>query len=584
MVRTEGDSCTFVAAVGAPARLYSIRMYQDAASILLAAAVGLLLVGLVRRAAPIWLAVAILVLPALVLLGDFQRQQISAHGLLHASIVYSIHERGLPAEHPLLAGQPLRYPYLHHWLVAIVAAVLDVPPGTVFGFSGLLSLLILCVACDYGAKQLDADRGFRILVIILAATGSAILSRGPLAELAARANLLSDGRLLPWLKFTGVNSNHLGLACAAVALAALLRSERNLRASLGVLAAATLGAGLLYPVSLLAIFSWTACFAAAEIWRHGAAGRGRALALAGSAGAGLLVSLPYLLSVAAGRGAAGAMLVPPNLDYVLRHGAILATTLAVPAVILWTGRRELFGLFERHPRNGLALAGSACATFAWYLFGFISPLTAYKNPLAGFLPTALLLAWPLRSLCRRRPLTAGFTLALFALPWAAYCLDSWLRPWPVSERVARQGMNLVPLDPGEVQLQAFLAEATPARAVIVDSRASAAPFAHRALLVAPADLEVRGMRDGWGMSADTILGAVTGADHETVNRRRAMVAALLALQGPAPEPALLATLRREAGTDVYVVVREAEARERLAGKAGLRPVFSSPTAAVLRLE
>jgi hypothetical protein len=42
------------------------------------------------------------------------------HEFMHASIVFNIINEGVPPEDVLLAGHPLKYPWIHHYIVAIL--------------------------------------------------------------------------------------------------------------------------------------------------------------------------------------------------------------------------------------------------------------------------------------------------------------------------------------------------------------------------------------------------------------------------------------------------------------------------------
>ena len=77
---------------------------------------------------------------ALLYLWSEDLRVVSTHGFLHTSIVYAIVDRGAPPECPLLAGEPLYYPWAHHQLVAWLMEGLRLSPSTGFAVLNVLAL------------------------------------------------------------------------------------------------------------------------------------------------------------------------------------------------------------------------------------------------------------------------------------------------------------------------------------------------------------------------------------------------------------------------------------------------------------
>jgi hypothetical protein len=151
--------------------------------------VAALWLALRLRARP-WIAFLLWLVPTLVLFLDFERQTVSAHGLLHASIVYDILERGAPPGHPLLGGETLRYPWAHHWIVAVAARLFGATPAAAFGATGILSLALFGFLLDRAAREIHEDVRYRILAVALALFGPNPFSYGPLASALARSLIL----------------------------------------------------------------------------------------------------------------------------------------------------------------------------------------------------------------------------------------------------------------------------------------------------------------------------------------------------------------------------------------------------------
>jgi hypothetical protein len=536
-----------------------------------------------------WIAFLLWLVPTLLLVLDFERQTVSAHGLLHASIVYDILERGAPPGHPLLGGEPLRYPWAHHWIAAAAARLFGMTPAAVFGATGLLSLALFGFFLDRAAREIDPDVRYRVLAVALALFGPNPFSYGPLASALARAGVPLEPRAVPWLKFAGVNSNHLGLMFSALALLAILRtvaSERPERSVYVLAGASMLGSALLYPMSFLTNGVWLVAAAAWLALRQGPSGRARAFRLLAAATLGTLPALPYLWQISAGRSAAGALRIAPSAEYVLRHLTILGVALALPILLIVTVRPR-----SLRDERATVLTLCAAAALAVFALAFITPLVAYKFLMASLLPLGLLAAVPLRRLWEARPLPALACLLILFLPLGMRMGSAVTEGWPAAQPLTRKGAYLEPLDPAERDLCRWIASRTPKDALFVDDRLTVPPFGRRQLLVGlsqPSGTSA-GTHDGWGMSSELILGEVTGADPETVERRKRITGELLSGRTGPVGDALLESLAAEAeGHPLYVIARGEGIAARLRGASeavasGLRPVYRGPAASVFRL-
>lgn len=537
-----------------------------------------------------WIAFLLWLVPTLALVLDFERQTVSAHGLLHASIVYDILERGAPPGHPLLGGEPLRYPWLHHWLAAGAVRLFGVTPAAVFGATGILSLLLFGFFLDRAARELDPDFRYRALAVALALFGPNPFSYGPLASALARAGVPLEPRAVPWLKFSGVNSNHLGLMFSAVALLAILRaagSESPRRSVYALAGISMLGSALLYPMSFLTNGVWLTATAAWLVLRKGRSGRARAFGLLAAATLGTLPALPYLWQAGTGRSAAGALQVAPTLGYVLRQLEIVSVALALPLLLIALSWRR------RKDDQAAVLTLCAASALAVFAFGFITPLVAYKFLMASLMPLGLLAAMPLRRLWEERPLPALACLLVLFLPLGMRMGRAVVDGWPAAQPLTHRAAYLEPADPAERDLCRWIADHTPKGALFVDDRLTVPPFGRRQLFVAPsqpAPSSRAGTHDGWGMSTDLILGEVTGADPAKVARRKRIAAELLGGgTGPVGEEVLKSLAAEADGHPVYVIARGEGIAARLSGGSavapgGLRPVYRRPAVSVFQLQ
>lgn len=534
---------------------------------------------LLRLRAPLWVFLALALVPTIVLSADVARRTVAVHGLMHLGFVYEILERGAPPENPLLGGEPLRYPWAHHLAVA-GAAGLGIPPGLAFAATHVLALLLFCLALDRAAAALDRDPVFRVFAVALALFGTAPFVRPPLASLAVALGIPLEPRAIPWLKFLGVNSNSIGLAFTALALLGLVGIVTGMRAAYGPLLLAVFGSALFYPMSFLAIGLWTAvtfCWLASR-----RDSRPAAALTAAAATLGALPGLPFLWLVSHGRSAAGSLQESPTTAYVLRHGLILLTLLALPAALAAARARGTVAWLRARPRSAVLLALCAAAALGVFGLGFLRPLVAYKLLLAALLPIGLLTAVPLRDLYERLPAAALAVLALVLLPTAWGIGSTLSLGWPVTDPLVEQGGFVELIDPAERDLTSWIAGETPRDALFIDRRRTIPPFGRRQLFVAlAAEPAPAGVRDGWGMPSELILGEVTGADPGRIERRRRIAETLLDPRSPVTVESSLVKLDVEAeGRAVYIVARDETAAARLSRAAGLRQVWQGPAATV----
>ena len=84
---------------------------------------------LLRRDAPLGAFLAVLLAVPLALIQLCASVRITGwHNLMHSSFIYQIERGGGVPENPLMAGEPLRYYYGQHWLLAQVMRVVPLAP------------------------------------------------------------------------------------------------------------------------------------------------------------------------------------------------------------------------------------------------------------------------------------------------------------------------------------------------------------------------------------------------------------------------------------------------------------------------
>ena len=551
----------------------------------------LLFAWLLRYQQRLWPMLLILVLALVMAYQDAQLALMSNHGLMHTSIVYELANRGAPPENPLLAGEPLYYPYGHHFLINALMPLTSLSPGWWFVVSNVLSLLLLILVVDRIAALCSSDRWFRGLAVFISLVGCNPTAQGPLRQPLLWLGIPNEHRTVTLEKFLNVNSNPLGMLCFALAFWGLARlvCQRPAAASYLMIFVGLLGAAFLYPIvwpGILGCMGLTILY----LWWCNASGQRRAaLCLSGLWVAGLALSLPWLLGLSDGKSAEAALQFWPSRWHLFRNGLVIATTLALPLILAWFFRRRLREALESHGRLMLFLLLNALALLGLYWLVFFPLHAEYKYLMMAELPLALILAWMLRPLAARRWLATTALLAIMALPanWVLwrYAVSGY---GPAADPALTVNGQLEHRDPHQRDLYQWLRRQTPVDAAVVDRFLSVPAFAQRPLMVALDDRRDSGQlqgRDGWSMTAATILEQVHGADPLVLATRRQLVTDLYNERTIARLPVLVTALQAQLpDRPVYILARDSDEQARMAAVPGLRSVFANEAAVVYRIQ
>ena len=542
---------------------------------------------LLRYQQRLWPMLLILALALVMAYQDAQLALMSNHGLMHTSIVYELANRGAPPENPLLAGEPLYYPYGHHYLINALMPLTSLSPGWWFVLCNVITLLLLILLIDRLAALCSSDRWFRGLAVFITLVGCNPTAQGPLRQPLLWLGIPNEHRTVTLEKFLNVNSNPLGMLCFALAFLGLARlvCRRPAMPSYLMVFAGLMGAAFLYPIvwpGILGCIGLTILY----LWWCNAQGHPRAaLWLAGIGGLGLLLSLPWLLGLSDGKSAEAALQFWPSRWHLFRNGLVIATTVALPLILGWVFCRRLQKALASQGRLMLFLLLNALALLGLYWLVFFPLHAEYKYLIMAELPLSLILAWLLRPLAARRWLATTALLALMALPanWVLwrYAVSGF---GPTADPGLSVGGQLEHREPLQRELYQWLRRQTPSDAAVVDRYLSVPAFAQRPLMVALDDRRDRGLlqgRDGWSMTAKTILEQVHGADPEILAARRHLVDALYNSPNPGQLPTVLAGLQAQLpDRPIYVLAREPSERGRLAAASGVRRVFANEAADV----
>jgi hypothetical protein len=511
-----------------------------------------------------WAVLGVLAIPILVIPLLHPAFRISGHhAYFHWSIAYGLLNGHLPPEDPLMAGQPLRYPWLYHLAAAGLTKALQIAPTNIF--------YALNVAVFAGSTAVAWSIGRRLsdnpmtpaLAALLSTTGMAPLHGGPWRQALTHLPKIDlDPRISSLHKYLEPSGNPLGILVFLAFLLVLLRASRSERISLwnlGGLAALTLAAALLYPPTILSVVGGTGVWLAVRLIGGKKAVWIPMMQIAAAVSAGCLLSLPYLLTMRSPNG--------PSFVVTLRPGLVAANVISVAAAVglpfallLWERRRS--AVATRSPEWWLiasfAVFSLGMAIFTkWYNAG------QYKFLLSGCIAVALLTAAPLAAFLAAKPLPALLACLLFAIPSTTY-MATFSNHWPVVDQLEDRGMALHHADPDEDEIQTWVREKTPIDSVVVDTALTAPVLAQRPLFIGT-DLrtEAFGKNDGWNLLAQQFL-EQGGQDPAEIARRKATATALLTGSGPSDVARELTEARSACPARPLVIIcRDARARHRL---------------------
>ncbi|MEO2048077.1 MAG: hypothetical protein ABGX16_16095 [Pirellulales bacterium] len=545
---------------------------------------------LLRQDRPMWLMLLLLLVPVIIASADINLQVISAHGFMHASIVYELDQRGVPPENPLLAGEPLHYPYGHHYLISQLIHVLPVAPGRWFVFTNLLCLLLFSLVLERIARLFSPDRTYRILAVFISLVGCNPFANGPLREPFLMLSLPNENRTILLGKFLSINSNSLGLLCFAVAFLGLLRLITNVKGSVLsylLIASGFVGAAFLYPVVWPGILVCIG-LAALYLWYlriPGAFQTGGYLMVILIAG--VAVVMPWFWSIGDGK-AASAMPQIISFRGLLRNALVIVTSMTLPIGLAWFMRKTLMEKFRAHlPMMQYCLLCLVALQVMFWLI-FIPIHSEYKYLAMSEIPLALILALLLQKLLERRWVTAMVVLFFVSLPVNWVIWRNVVSGYgPVSDPVVCEGNLIIHQEPNQQALYQWIRQETKPNAVFIDTYLTVPPFAQRQLFVgldARRDSGQLHGRDGWSMTAKMFLELVNGSDPQVLERRRYLAKQLLLKDNSKIYSKLIHQLIAEVpGRNLYIIAREPEVKQKLSHTPGIQQTYSNSSATVFQV-
>lgn len=555
--------------------------------------VGLLFV-LLRRGAPLWLFVLImLVLVSCV--NVLPEYPVIWHGFMHLSMVYEIFERGVPPENPLMIGEPLRYMWAHHALIAWLMKAVPWSPTVWFTIIDCVVLLLFGAVLLGIARRVAADRNYAFFALMLALCGPSPFAAGaPLPTFVEQAfGVTLEHRYITLTKFAALNNNQLGILCFSLALWGLVSlaagEQRRIRAY-ATIGAGILGTGAFYPPAWTALIPISALAAGYFLLRGGADLRRPALVVAGVVAAASAAILPLMLSFTSGKAGGSAIVILPSMKHMLHNVFEVVPFLGLAALLAWLRRESLVEAYRQRPHVVAVLALAMLAGVGMFVGISIPPASEYKYLGYASVPLAFLFAVALNDLYRRRAGIAIVLMTLILMPEVYGDLYGLRYRHLVTDPVVNDGPYLRHTDSEQDALYGWIAGETPREAVFVDTHLTIPVLGRRQLLIGTDHRrrsgELHGLQqDGWFITAEKFLRQITGVPRERRLMLQSLADEMLDAAGGVVDSGFLEQLMAESqGRPVYVVARDPALRRRFAASGGLRLAYAGPAASVFRVD
>jgi hypothetical protein len=496
------------------------------------------------------------------------------HGMLHQSYALAC-VRSVPPEDPLVAGYPLKYGWIGHWIVGHLAVTLHVAPLILIAILDVFMLPLSMLFTALAARRLTSDRVAIGIAGVLGVWGVSIFHGTPLQEIFVTWTpwMKLDPRPIPLDKFFNPNQNQVGVLCSAGALwcvLSALTSEGRIWKWLLALGAFTVIAALIYPMAWSGIGLMIAGGGAAVILGFEARAQWRMIACGAGAALATIPCAPYLWSVGAEKNPWGSMKLGPDVASLAEVLPAVALFALPTLLACWFGRERLKEAWRSRSSVGRYLAGSSVALLLAGLFIRVPTAAEYKFLLQSCAPLACLLGLGLSGVLAERrvlawPLCA--TMCLGAGSMLAY--RGW---WPLAQPLAFDGAYVRMADPSLDKALIWMRGNLPLDAVVISREASVATSAGRSLAMGPdrtgrfsqrevwsgvdddrakatPDRELERpkamRRDGWMINTTTMGVFMLGHPTKFVFARRNIVESVLAADWPIRLDVTMANIERE---------------------------------------
>jgi hypothetical protein len=566
-----------------PAFLRLLDPYDTFALILAIAITALVGLSLRRRFGPWVIALAAFVpVPAVALFAK-QFDFAGWHAFMHASPIYQIIDRGVfRPEEPLYAGGAIRYPWVEHWLTAQASLITGVNPLVISLIAETFAYVVFLGSAAWLASTLTRDRVTIALATLLSAFGITLFHFGFLAAPAQRAfpPLWLDPRAVPLDKFLNITAAPIGYAAMVLAAAAGVRlvcGMGSARRMIVLIAACTLVAAFIHPLSWLGILAYEGVAGIVLLAARRRDELVRAGQLALAVGVPSALAFPYLRSVGESESSDGWMGITRSAElFGIKAGNVLFF-LATFVLLAYLNRAELIRMVRERNRAAIMLLLAVVTLATAYLVVRAPGLNEYKFLLDLVPAAAAIMALSLRERLRNH---RGLSLALLFLLVGPGCrLLGFRLRFGVTDPVRIEGRYQRALDPDVDQLYRWVASHTPKDAVFIAGDLRMPPLGRRSLYIA-VDAPWKGP-DGWGLRRKELLQWHVRRSDAEMNRRQRLASAVLSPQWDVPPADLMTAIQADVpGRPLFVHAQTPDVAAKLDSTPGFTRQFANPAGAV----
>ena len=520
------------------------------------------------------------------------------HGFFHASIVYQIVNGSIPPNNPILAGEPLLYPWGSHLLVAGIVSLLHLSPPTVFALLNLCFLALTLIVAFKISLFVYSDRLSGLFAGFLSIFGITFIHRGPVAEILNRIDSLvkvklfrMDVRAIPVIaKFVSSGANNqFGILLFAVFIYSILHifcHSKKARIYYFTVFISSLGIGFFYPIYLPAIAASSLACCTVIYLQQGRVVLTKIFGLTTCIILGIVPMLPYLHQITTGKAQTAAItlallkkqhLFTQSLTY-------LVTVLPILIVLIW--KRKLIIKMIRNANLSVMILITIVVTTALMWIFMTSPTgVEYKYLILSVFTLGIFSSFSFRDLYSNQRIICFILLTIFLIPMSSFMLyDSGQKP--ITDPYIEKGMYLFHKQPNENALYSYISSQTKPDAIFVDSYLTIPVFGRRQLYIG---LDIRrktfgwGRNDGWTSKAKRLLNE-QGYPSEITDLRRRLASEIYDdTTNKISNYALNKFTKISIKNDVYIVARDAKTNDKIAHNEGFSKVFESGVTALYKL-
>jgi hypothetical protein len=505
------------------------------------------------------------------------------HGFMHASVIYQIMQRGiLPPEEPLWAGGTLRYPWVDHLLLAQGSRISGANPLVLSLIAQTFAYIAFLAAAAWLASTVTRDRMTIALATLLSGFGISIFHYGFLAGPAQRAfpPLWLEPRVIPLDKFLNITAAPIGYAAMGVASVAAVRLVCGLgspRRMLVLIAACTLVAAFIHPLSWLGVLVYGAVAGVMLLAARRREELIRAGQLALAVGIPSALAFPYLRSVGASESSDGWMGITSSPHILGLKAANLAFFLFAFALLAYLHRAELIRMVRERNRAAIMLLLAIAALATAYLVVRTPVLNEYKFLLQLAPAAAAIMALSLRERLRNH---RALGLGLIFLLVSPGCRTLGFRlGFGVTDPVRIEGRYQRAIVPAVDELYQWVALHTPTDAVFIAGDLRMPALGRRPLYIA-ADAPWRGP-DGWGLRRSQLLQWHVRRSDAATSRRQRLASTILSPVWDTPPAEVMSAIQADIpGRPIFIHAEGQDVAAKLDTTEGFSRQFRNPIGSI----